>query len=130
MFSHRKEDAVSPHSSILDVLPLSPQYDMEYVLHDEDPPDSKRISYEDPDQGYVKVEFYPLMPPNKPKVEAPVSNDSSLSEYCRFARVVHSMPPLKGFDADFDVGAEQVDVSSYDGPREQFVLYVDAELWK
>ena len=29
VFSHRKEDAVSPHSSILDALPLFPECDME-----------------------------------------------------------------------------------------------------
>ena len=41
MFSHRKEDAVSPHSSIFDALPFPSEYDMEDVLNDEDPPDSK-----------------------------------------------------------------------------------------
>ena len=39
------------------------------------------------------------------------------------------MPPLEGFDADFDVWIEQVDVSASDGPREQFVLYADSALW-
>lgn len=92
MFSHRKEAAISPDSSILDALPFPPEIDIEDVLNDEDPPDSERISYEDPNQGNVKVEFSAPMPPNKPKVEAPVSNDSSMSEYCRFAQVVHSIP--------------------------------------
>ena len=36
-------------------------------------------------QGYVKVEFSAPIPPNKPEAEAPVSNDSSMSEYYRFA---------------------------------------------
>ena len=48
VFSHKKEDVVSPHSSILDVLPISPEYDIEDVLYDEDPPNSEWISYEDP----------------------------------------------------------------------------------
>jgi len=52
------------------------------------------------------VEFSASMPPNKPEVEAPISNDSSMSDSCRFAQVVHSMPPMEGFDADFDVGVE------------------------
>ena len=65
MFSRKKKDAVSPYSSILDALPLSPEYDMEDVLYAEDPPGSKWISYEDPDQGYVRVEFSAAMPPNK-----------------------------------------------------------------
>ena len=44
MFSHRKEDMVSPHSSILDALPLSHEIDMEDILNCEDPPDFKWIS--------------------------------------------------------------------------------------
>ena len=32
MFSHRKENAISPYSSILDALPLFLECDMEYVL--------------------------------------------------------------------------------------------------
>ena len=92
VFSHRKGDAVSPHSSILNALPLSPEYDIEDVLYNEDPSYFERISYEDPDQGYVRVEFSTPMPPNKPEVETPISNDSSISEYCRFTGVIHSMP--------------------------------------
>ena len=99
MFRHRKEDAVSPHSSILDALSLFPEYDMGDVLNDEDPLDSEWISDEVPDQGYVKVEFSAPMPPSKPEVEAPVSNDSSISKYCRFAQVVHFMALLDNFDA-------------------------------
>jgi len=89
VFSHRKEVAASPYSSILDALPLSPEYDMEDILND----DSEWISYEAPDQGNVKVEFSAPMPPNKLKVEAPISNDFLRSKYCRFAQVVHSIPP-------------------------------------
>jgi len=99
-------------------------------LHDEDPPNSEWISYEDPDQGYVRVEFSAPMPSNKPEVEAPISNDSSLSEYCSFARVCHYMPQLEGFDVDFHVGIKQVDGSPFDGPRERFVLYADGALWQ
>ena len=39
------------------------------------------------------------------------------------------MFPLEGFDADFVIGAEQVDDSPSDGPREQFVWYADGMLW-
>jgi len=35
--SHRKKDMVSPHSSILDVLPISPEIDMKDVWNCEDP---------------------------------------------------------------------------------------------
>ena len=75
------------------------------------------------------MEFFAHMPPSKPEVEAPVSNDSLLSEYCRFTQVVHSMSQLEGFDVNFDVGAEQVHDRSFDGPRVQFVLYAHGALW-
>ena len=52
------------------------------------------------------MEFSAPMPPNQPEIEAPSSNDSSLSEYCRFTRVVHFMPHLEGFNADFDIRVE------------------------
>jgi len=39
------------------------------------------------------------------------------------------MPPLEGFDVDFDVGVEQVNDNPSDGPRERFVLYTDGALW-
>ena len=105
---------------------------MIYVLlgrYNEDPLGSDWISYEDLDQEYVKVEFSAPMPPNKPEEEAPISNDSSISEYCRFARVVHCMSQLDGFDVDFDLGVEQVDGSPSDGPRERFVSYANDALW-
>jgi len=40
VLSHRKDDVVSLHSSILDALPLSLDMDMEDVLNCEYPPDS------------------------------------------------------------------------------------------
>jgi len=55
------------------------------------------------------VEFTTPMPPNKPKIEAPAPNESSTSDYCRFAQTTLSIPLMEGFDADFDVGVEQVD---------------------
>jgi len=129
VFSHRQEDVVSPHSSILDALPLFPEHDMKDMLQDEDPPDSEWISYKDPDKEYVTVEFSTPMPPNKPEVKAPISNDSLLNEYCWFVRVVLFMPQFEGFDVDFDAEIEQVDGSPSDGPRERFVLYANGALW-
>ena len=52
-----------------------------------------------------------------------------MSDYCRFAQTVLSMPFVEGFDADFDVGIERVDDSPSDGPQGQFVLYADSTLW-
>jgi len=52
------------------------------------------------------VEFDALMPPSIPKVEPHTSNEPTLSEYCRFAQAVLSLPPMEGFDANFDLRAE------------------------
>ena len=41
------------------------------------------------------------MPPNKPEIEALVSNESSMSDYCRFVQ---------------NVGVERVDDSPSNGP--------------
>jgi len=75
------------------------------------------------------VEFSAPMAPKKPEGWAPISNYSSISEYYKFAQVVYSMPPLEGFDVDFDLGVEQVDNGPSDRPRERFVLYADCALW-
>jgi len=69
-------------------------------LNCEDPSDSDWISYEEPEQRYVKVEFVAPMPPNTPKGEVPVLNKSSMSDYYRFVQAVLSMLPMEGFDAD------------------------------
>ena len=58
------------------------------------------------------------MPPNMPEVEVPVPNESSMSNYCRFAQAILSMPLMEGFDGD-----------SLDKARVRFVLYADAALW-
>jgi len=69
------------------------------------------------------------MPPNKPEVETPVPNESSMTNDCRFTQSVLSMPPMEGFDADFDLGVKHVDGNLSDGPQQRFVLYKDNALW-
>ena len=44
---------------------------MDDVLNDEDPPDSEWISYEDPNQGYVMVEFLLLCHLTCPRLRSP-----------------------------------------------------------
>jgi len=68
---------------------------MEDVWNCEDPPDSEWISYEDPDQGYVGMEFAAPIPPNNPKVVAPISNESSMSDYCRLHKLLSLCPLWK-----------------------------------
>jgi len=57
MFTHRKEDAVSPRSSILDALPLSHECDMEDVLHAKDPLDSEWIYMRTLIKGMLRWSF-------------------------------------------------------------------------
>ena len=38
-----------------------------------------------------------------------------MSDYCRFAQAILSLPPMEGLDADFDLGVEQVNSSSSNG---------------
>ena len=99
VFYHMKEKVVSPNSYLLDDFSPSPEIYMEDVLNCEDPPDFDWISHEDPNQTYVKVQFVASMPPNIPKVEAHISNESSMSDYCKFAQAILSLPPMEGFDA-------------------------------
>jgi len=49
-----------------------------------DPSDFDWLSTKDPDQGYVKMEFAAPTPPSIPEVEIYASNESSMSDYCRF----------------------------------------------
>jgi len=104
VFCHTK--TISPCSSLLDALSLSPEIDIEDVLNCDDPPNSDWISDKDPDQQYARVEFPASKPPNMPAVEVPMPNESSMSNNCRFTQVVFSMPPMEGFDVDFDLGVE------------------------
>ena len=74
------------------------------------------------------MEFPVPVPPSMPKVEAHISNESSMSDYCRFVQVVLSLLLMEGLDADFDLGVEQVNSSSSDRLRVRFVLCVDNAL--
>ena len=130
VFCHAKEHMVSSSSSILNALSLYPEIDMEDVFNSDDPPNSEWISYENLDQRYVKVEFPVPTPPNIPKVEVPMPNESSISNYCRFTQAVPSVPPMEGFVGDFDLGVEQVDSDQPDRARACFILYADNALWR
>ena len=41
-----------------------------------------------------------------PEVETYASSESSMSDYCRFAQAVLSLPHMEDFDVDFDLGVE------------------------
>ena len=103
MFCYMKEKVVSPNSPLLDTFPPSPEIGMEDILNFQDPPNFDWISIEDPDQGCFKVEFAAPLPPSIPKAEVHTSNESAMSDYCRFALVVLSLPHMEGFDVDFDL---------------------------
>jgi len=84
-------------------------------LNCEDIPDFDRISTEDFDQRYVKVEFAAPMLVDMPKVEAHASNKSTMGDYYRFAQTVLSFPPMEGFKENFNLGVKQGDSSQSDG---------------
>jgi len=100
MFYHMEEKIVSPNSFLLDAFLLSSEINIEDISNCQDPPNFDWISSEDPNQGYVTMEFATLMQPSIPKVEAHAFNESTMSEYCMFAQAVPFLPTIEGFDAD------------------------------
>jgi len=88
---------------------------MEDILNFEDPFDFDWISSEDPDQRYVKVEFATHMSPSIPKVEAHASNKSAMSNCCRFAQAVLSLPLWKDLMQILTRGLNKVIVASLMG---------------
>ena len=105
------EKVVSPNYLLSNVLPLSSEIEMEDGWSCPGPSNSDWISTEDPGQLYVKVEFAAPTPPSITKVKAYASNESSMSNYCRFAQVVLSLPHSEGVDLDFDLRIEYVTFS-------------------
>ena len=126
MCCHMEEKAVSPNSSLLDEFSPSFEIDIEDIQNCQNPPTVNWISTEDPDQGYVKMEFAAHMPPSIPKVQVHSSNESTVSVYCRFVQAVLSLRPMEGFD--FDMGIEQGNSGQSDGPHIRFVLYINSAL--
>jgi len=129
MFCYMKEKVVSRNSSLLGEFPSSPKIDMEDILNWEGPPNFDWVSTKDSDQRYVKVKFAAPVSPGIPKVQVHASNESTMSDYCRFARALLSLPPIEGSDAEFDLGVKQGDSSQFDGLRKRFVLYNESVLW-
>ena len=89
-FCFMDEKIISPNSFLSDVLPISPEIETKDDWSYLGPSDSNWISTKDPDQGYVKVEFAAPTPPSIPGVETYASNESSMSDYCRFTQLVLS----------------------------------------
>ena len=108
---------ISPNSFLSDILPLSPKIEMKDGWSCPNPFDSDWIWIEDPDLGYANMEFAAPTPPSISKVETYASNESSMSDYCRFAQVVLSLPPIEGVDFDFDLGIEHDNSSPSNGAR-------------
>jgi len=91
----------------------------------QDPSNFDWISTKYLDQGYVKVKFVAPTPPSIPKVKAYASNESPMSDYCKFAQVVLSLTPMEGVDLDFDMGIEHDNSGQSNGPCNWFVLYTN-----
>ena len=80
MFCFMNEKIISPNSFLSDVLPISPEIEVEDDQSCHRPSNSDWILTEDPDQSYVKVEFATLTPPSILEVETYASNESSTSD--------------------------------------------------
>jgi len=123
------EKIVSLNSFLSDVLSLSPELEMEDGWSCPIPSDFDWILTEDPNQEYVKVEFATSMLPSIPEVETYASNESFMSDYCRFTQLILSLPLMKGVNLDFDLGIEYDDNGPSDRGDYLFVLYADGMLW-
>jgi len=76
-----EDKIIFPNSFLSDVVPLSPDIEMEDEWGFPYRVDFDWISTEDPDQCYTKVEFAAPTPPSIPEVETCASNESSISDY-------------------------------------------------
>ena len=115
MFCFKDEKINSPNSFPFNILPFSPEIEMEDGWSCPDPSDSNQISTEDPKQQNIKVEFPTPTPPSIPEIEAYAYNESSISDYCSFPQVVLSLPPIEGVDLDFDFGIKYKDSGPSNG---------------
>jgi len=75
------------------------------------------------------LEFPTPTLPSIPEVYAHACNKSTVTDYCRIAQVILSLPLLQGIDADFDLGIKQGGNGQSDGPRTRSILYTDNTLW-
>ena len=124
------EDKIISHNYLLsEVLPLSPEIEIKDDWGCPDSSDFDWIYTKDPDWGYVKVEFAARMTHSILDVETYASNESFMSDYCRFAQLVLSLPPIEVVNLDFDLGIEYDNSGSSDGARYLFILYADSTLW-
>jgi len=128
MFCFMDEKIVSPSPSLSYVLPLSAETEMENGWSCTDPFEFDWISTWDFDQGYVNMELAAPTPPSIPEVYAYASNESSMSDYCRFTEVTLSLPPMKGVNLDFDLGIEHDDSGPCDGALYRFIVYAHNSL--
>jgi len=74
------------------------------------------------------VEFSAPTPPSMIEDETNVTNEVSMSDYCKFAQIVQSMPQIGDIEHDFDLGVELRSGSS-DGAQYKFILYMDRVKW-
>jgi len=66
------------------------------------------------------VELPAPMPSNIPEVKVSLANEIFMNNYYRFAQAFLPMPPMEGFDVDFDLGVEQIDIDPPDRARVPF----------
>ena len=73
---------------------------------------------------YATVEFNMPAPPSIVEDETYATNEVSMSDYCRFAQVVQSMPQIDDIEHDFDFGVK-LRSGLFDGAKYKFITCTD-----
>ena len=75
------------------------------------------------------MEFVAPVPPNIPKATTYASNKSTMSDYCRFAQTVLSLPPMKDLKWTLIWRLNKLTVARMMEQPMWFVLYASSALW-
>ena len=73
---------------------------------------------------FARIEFNVSMPPSILNEETYATNEVSMSDYCRFAQVMQSMPAIDNMECDFDIGVKLTSGPS-DRARYNFIWYTN-----
>jgi len=80
------------------------------------------------DLDHARVKLSVPMPPSMIEDETYATNDVSMSDYCKLAKIMQSMPQIDDNKHDFDLGVELRSGPS-SGAQYEFILYTDRVKW-
>ena len=87
------------------------------------------ITSENLNLDYAMVKFNAPTSSSITKNEPYAINEASMSDYCMFAQMVQSMPPVDDIKCGFNLGAK-FGSDPFDGAHHKFVLYMDHSSWR